>query len=171
MISRIKNVVGLGAIAALGAVVGLHAQARGGADAVGLSLFFNDGTMKPLTFYGNPPRYLNEIDIVTSTPPETSDRGIDSLMKLGELSKLDWTGVKMVDEDWRQSDDGMYQRQRFYRNANLMNAPSDFVVYATDAGGRRLGTALTASGGRDDRKCNDDDIFVRQVAVALSATD
>src|SRR5438552_5634867 len=154
MISRIKNVVSWGAIAALAVVAGLHAQAGGGADAVGLSLFFNDGTMKPLTFYGNPPRYLNEIDIVTSTPPETTDRGIDSLMKLGELSKLDWTGVKMVDEDWRQSGDGMYQRQRFYRNAHWMNAPSDFVVYATDAGGRRLGATLTVSADRKSTRLN-----------------
>src|ERR1043166_3858149 len=122
MISRIESVVGCGAIAALAVVAGLHAQGGGGTDAVGLSLFFNDGTMKPLTFYGNPPRYLNEIDVVTSTPPETSDHGIDSLMKLGELSKLDWTGLKMVDEDWRQSGDGIYQRQRFYRNANWMRS-------------------------------------------------
>jgi len=170
MISRIKNVVSWGAIAALAVVAGLHAQAGGGADAVGLSLFFNDGTMKPLTFYGNPPRYLNEIDIVTSTPPETTDRGIDSLMKLGELSKLDWTGVKIVDEDWRQSGDGMYQRQRFYRNAHWMNAPSDFVLYATDAGGRRLGATLTASAGRDDRMSNDDDFFARRFTVRQIAT-
>jgi len=47
-----KEVVSWVAIAALAVVAGLHAQAGGGADAVGLSLFFNDGTMKPLTFYG-----------------------------------------------------------------------------------------------------------------------
>src|SRR5437870_12411429 len=113
MISRIKNVVSWGAIAALAVVAGLYAQAGGGADAVGLSLFFNDGTMKPLTYYGNPPRYLNEIDIVTSAPPETSDHGIDSLMTLGKLSKLDSTALQMVDSDLRQRDERIYPRQRF----------------------------------------------------------
>ncbi len=58
-----------------------QSPAGGPADTVSLSLYFENGAMKPLTFYGNPPRYLNEIDIVSSAPPKTADDGIDSLIK------------------------------------------------------------------------------------------
>ena len=170
MMCRIKNVVPGGGIAALAIIAGLGAQAPGGSEPVGLSLFFTNGTMQPLTFYGNPTRYLQEIDIVTSAPPESTDNGIESLMKLGDLSKLDWTGVKMVDEDWVPSNDRLYQRQRFYRNAAWMNAASEFMVHAIDGSGRRLGSSLTAKAGRDDRMAGDDDFFVRRFAARQMAT-
>src|SRR5262245_19097751 len=128
-----------------------QAQSAAGTQPVGLSLFFNNGTMKPVTFYGNPARYIAEIDLVTTTAPQKVDDGIDSLMKLTDQAKLDWRGVKMVEEDWRQVADGTFRRQRFYRNANWMNAPSQFSLYPTDGRGKRLGAPLTASAGRDDR--------------------
>lgn len=130
--------------------------------AVALSLHFHNGSMKPLTFYGNPPRYLHELDIVIATQP-TLDDGIASLMT---SSGLDWRGVQMVEEDWRTSGDGTFQRQRFYRNAAWMNASSEFRVYPVDARGRRIGSPLTASAGRDDRRSNrDDDFFVRRFSA------
>jgi hypothetical protein len=170
MIAQIKNILAGCGVATIAVIAGLQAQSPRGPEAVGLSLFFNNGTMNPLTFYGNPPRYVNEIDIVTSTQPQSTDDGIDSLKKLPKLSKFDWTGVKMVDEDWRQSMDGTYQRQRFYRNANWMNAASQFVIYAVDERGRRLAPRLVARAGRDDRMSNDDDFFVRRFAVRQIAT-
>jgi hypothetical protein len=138
--------------------------------AVSLSLFFENGAMKPITFYGNPARYLNEIDVVFTTSPQSLDDGIDSLIKSTSSSALDWRGVKMVDEDWRMSGDGTFQRQRFYRNAAWMNAASQFRLYASDAQGKRLGAPITASAGRDDQSAESDDFFVRRFTVRQIAT-
>src|SRR5215471_21320599 len=90
---------------AAGAMTPAAIRAQQQSGAVSLSLYFKDGMMKPLTFYGNPPRYINEIDIVATTSPKGDD-GIDSLKQVGAYSKLDWTGVKMVEEDWRRAQDG-----------------------------------------------------------------
>ena len=130
--------------------------------AVSLSLFFQNGSMQPITFYGNPPRYLNEIDMVWTQPAEETDRGIDSLIKSSPGSKLDWQGVKVVEEDWRRSGDGTFQRQRFYRNAAWMNASSQFTISALDVKGNRLGSPIAFQAGADDRAASTDDFFVRR---------
>src|SRR5688500_10433709 len=94
---------------------------------VGLSLLFQNGTMAPLTLVGDAPRYLKEIDLV-ATVPTASDQGIQPLIDDSELSSLDWTGVEMVEEDWRPAGDGTFIRQRFYRKARWMEQPSLFLV-------------------------------------------
>jgi len=136
---------------------------------VGLSLLFENGSMKPLTFYGNPPRYLNEIDLVYTTPPQVADGGNNPLVQTGDTAALDWKGVEMVDEDWRRTGD-TFQRQRFYRNAAWMNAASEFTVYATDAQGRRVGAPLIMTAGRDDQASDRDDGFVRRFVARQIAS-
>src|SRR6185295_16506892 len=69
-------------------------------DPVGLSLLFQNSAMAPLTLAGAAPRYLQEIDVVASVPTQ-NDQGIQPLITSGELAALDWSGVKMVEEDWR----------------------------------------------------------------------
>lgn len=126
---------------------GVYAQA---ADPVGLSLLANNGAIKPITFYGNPPRFLGEIDLVFTTPAQSTDDGIEPLKGSDATSNLNWTGVKMTDEDWRATG-STFKRQRFYRNAVWMNVPSQFTVQAIDANGKRLGRELKLEAGRDDQ--------------------
>src|SRR5438270_6460932 len=57
---------------------------------VGLSLFFREGAIAPITLVGNPPRYLQEIDIVSSAMTPT-DQGVEPLIASGALGNLDWT--------------------------------------------------------------------------------
>src|SRR5262245_66646206 len=83
---------------------------------VGLSLFFQNGVMAPLSLVGDAPRYPQEIDILV-TIPGPDDRGIEPLVQNSEFSSLDWRGVEMVEEDWRPAGDGTFIRQRFYRGA------------------------------------------------------
>ena len=136
---------------------------------VGLSLLFENASMKPLTFYGNPPRYLNEIDLVFSSLPQAIDSGSTPLVQTGDTAALDWKGVEMVDEDWRRTGD-TFQRERFYRNAAWMNAASQFTVYATDAQGRRMGAPLIMTAGRDDQASDHDDGFIRRFVARQIAT-
>ena len=139
------------------------------AGGVGLSLLFENGSMKPLMFYGNPARYLNEIDLVLTTPARSADDGINSLIQSREAGAVDWKGVEIVDEDWRQTGES-FQRQRFYRNAAWMNVASQFDVYPTDAQGRRIGDPLIMMAGRDDQARNGDDGFVRRFVARQIAT-
>lgn len=134
-------------------------------EGVGLSLFFQDGAMAPITLVGNTPRYLQEVDIVVNTPPSNTDDGIAPLINQGEFSTLDWTGVAFVEEDWRSTGDGKFQRQRFYRGARWMTRPSQFQLLPTDNAGHPLGPPLTAHAGKDDRWLPSDDGFVRRFVV------
>jgi hypothetical protein len=128
---------------------------------IGLSLFFQDGKMNPLTLVGDAPRYLQEIDIVASiTSP--SDEGIQPLIENSELSSLDWSGVEMVEEDWRTPGDGTFIRQRFYRGAKWMEQPGLFQLVPTNAAGNPVGPPLIANTGKDDRLNASDDGFVRR---------
>ena len=127
---------------------------------VGLSLLFNNGESKGLTFYGNPARFINEIDLVFTSPAQSNDQGVDPLRKLAQTSRLDWAGMKIVDEDWRATGN-TFKRQRFYRNANWMNAASEFTLHATNAQGQRIGMPLKIAAGRDDQ-AGTGDMFVRR---------
>jgi hypothetical protein len=127
---------------------------------VGLSLLFQNGAAKAITFYGNPARFVNEVDFVFTSAAQSGDRGIEPLKTLNETSKLDWNGVKMVDEDWRATG-ATFKRQRFYRNANWMNNASQFTLYPVNGAGKRIGTPLKADAGRDDR-AGTGDLFVRR---------
>src|SRR5262245_54736596 len=103
------------------------AQDPGTTGAIGLNLFFQNGTMSPLTLVGDAPRYLQEIDIV-ATVTSAMDQGIDPLMHTSEFSSLNWKGVEMVEEDWRPAGDGTFIRQHFYRGAQWMEQASEFKV-------------------------------------------
>lgn len=170
----IKGILGAGLCIGLGGLgLGLTADSRNdGAvpspDAVGLSLLFQNGAMAPLTLAGDAPRYLREIDLV-ATVPTAGDQGIQPLIDDSELSSLDWTGVEMVEEDWRPAGDGTFIRQRFYRNARWMEHSSLFLVTPTDDDGRAVGAPLRAYAGTDDRLNNADDAFVRRFVARQSA--
>src|SRR5262245_26866164 len=135
-----------------------------GEQSIGLSLFFRDGAAQPITLAGDAPRYLQEIDIVATVPTQ-GDQGIEPLIQNSELSSLDWTGVEMVEEDWRAAGDGTFIRQRFYRNARWMEKPSLFLVTPTDDRGRPVGPPVVANAGKDDMLKSSDDGFVRRFIV------
>src|SRR5438046_6141430 len=132
---------------------------------IGLSLFFQNSAMPPLTLVGQPARYLQEIDIVAKTPPSASDQGVAPLLHNSDFASLDWTGIALVEEDWRPVGDGTYQRQRFYRGAKWMEGPSEFKVVPLDGAGAALGPPLIAHAGQDDRWLKSDDGFVRRFFV------
>jgi hypothetical protein len=135
-----------------------------GGEPVGLSLFFRDGAPPPITLVGDAPRYLQEIDIVATVATQ-GDQGIEPLIENSELASLDWSGVNMVEEDWRAAGDGTFIRQRFYRNASWMEKPSLFLVTATDDRGRPVGPPIVANAGKDDMLKSSDDGFVRRFVV------
>lgn len=116
---------------------------------VGLSLRFDNGAAPDLARIGDPRRYLQEIDLI-STITTTTDRGIRPVIESGDLSALDWRGVEMVEEDWRAPGDGTWTRMRFYRNARWMESPSSFVVLGLDARGLPVGQPLLAQAGSDN---------------------
>jgi hypothetical protein len=134
---------------------------------VGLSLLFQNGAMAPITLAGDAPRYLQEIDLV-ATVPTADDQGIQPLIDNSEFSSLDWTGVEMVEEDWRPAGDGTFIRQRFYRKARWMERSSLFLVTPTDDEGRAVGAPLRAYAGTE-RLTNADDAFVRRFVARQSA--
>lgn len=131
---------------------------------IGLSLFFRDGTVRPINLVGDAPRFLQEIDI-TASVTSTTDEGIDSLIHASELSNLDWRGIHFVEEDWRSPGDGTYTRQRFYRGAKWMERTSAFVAIPKDARGRLAGDPLLFFAGSDDDTTPLDDAFVRRFDV------
>jgi len=140
------------------------------AQPIGLSLLFTNSSMPPLTLVGQRPRYLQEIDIVADTPPSDSDQGIAPLLHNSDFASLDWTGIKLVEEDWRPVGDGTHQRQRFYRGAKWMERQSVFQVVPLDDAGSPLGPPLIALAGQDDRWLKSDDGFVRRFFVRQIAT-
>jgi hypothetical protein len=146
-----------------------HAEApRCGHDAVGLSLFFQDGVAAPLRLSGDGPRYLQELDIVASATT-SDDQGITPLKKSGDLAQLDWRGVQFIEEDWRPAADGTFTRQRFYRGARWMDQESTFTLIAS-AGSRPLGPPLVVSAGADARTGAHGDFFVRRFVARQTTT-
>jgi hypothetical protein len=144
-----------------------HQPMRAGstsAEPVGLSLLFQNGVSPPVALVGDAPRYLQEIDIVATVLTQ-GDQGIEPLIENSELASLDWSGVEMVEEDWRLGGDGTFIRQRFYRNAKWMEKPSLFQVVPTDNHGNAVGLPLIAHAGKDDRLNSSDDGFVRRFGV------
>ena len=137
---------------------------------VGLSLFFQNGQMPPITLVGAVQRYLSEIDITATAAPSSVDNGIQPLITNSEFSGLDWTGIHMVEEDWRPPGDGTFTRQRFYRGANWMEQLSFFLLIPEDSQGRPVGAPLFANAGTDDKWSPSDDGFVRRFVVRQIAT-
>src|SRR6266536_419712 len=101
---------------------------------VGLSLFFQNGSVSPIDLIGHEPRHVQELDIVATVTTE-DDQGVAPLSASGDLADLDWRGVAFVEEDWRPAADGTFTRQRFYRSARWMEEPSQFWLFATDRHG------------------------------------
>jgi hypothetical protein len=166
-LKRVKICLLAAAVCAL--IIGAQAhQARlagsSGEQPVGLSIFFRDGAAAPITLVGDAPRYLQEIDIVATVPTQ-GDQGIEPLIQNSELASLDWSGVEMVEEDWRAAGDGTFIRQRFYRNARWMEQPSLFLVTPADDRGRPVGPPFIANVGKDDQLKSSDDGFVRRFVV------
>ena len=143
---------------------------------VGLSLFFQNGAMSPVTFYGNPGRYLQELDVSTKTPPSAIDTGIEPLKQTADFANVNWTGVTMVEEEWKAGAAGKLTRVRYYRGALWMQRRSTFTITPVDGHGVPLGAAITADAGWDDRISeNNDDAWVRrftarQIATGCAAT-
>jgi len=136
---------------------------------VGLSLFFQNGQATPLKSLGNPPRYLQEIDITESVPTAT-DQGIAPLIASAAVRDLDWRGVEQVEEIWIPSLDGTFTREHYYRNARWMERSSSFSVIALDAHGHEVGPALVAHAGSDDQRRPEDDGFTRRFSARQIAT-
>ena len=137
----------------------LHAEAP-----VGLSLFFQNGQATPLKSLGNPPRFLQEIDI-TESVVSTTDQGIAPLIASAAVRALDWRGVEQVEEIWIPGLDGTFTRERYYRNARWMENSAAFSVVPLDAKGREVGQKLVAHAGTDDRRKPDDDGFTRRFSA------
>src|SRR5262245_611131 len=133
-------------VAILVGILPPEAEVRGAgiAEPIGLSLFFQNGAMAPLTLVGDAPRFLQEIDITAAVTTSTAE-GITPLMRTSEFSSLDWTGVTQVEEDWRPAGDGTFTRQRFYRGAAWMEQASKFLVFPTDNTGMQVGDPLSAN--------------------------
>ncbi len=138
-------------------------------DPIGLSLFFRDGSIRPIDLVGDAPRFLQEIDITASVTSIT-DEGIEPLIHASELSNLDWRGIHFVEEDWRSPGDGTYTRQRFYRGARWMERTSAFVAIPKDRRGHVAGEPMLFFAGEDDKMRAPDDGFVRRFEVRQITT-
>lgn len=139
-----------------------RAEAALAAAPVGLSLHFRDGApVRPLALPFEAPRFAQEIDVIASVVTPT-DEGITPVTREGDLAGLDWDGIAFVEEDWRQEVDGTWTRQRFYRGAKWMTAPSVFHVVALDASGAAIGEPIVAHAGEDGAWKPSDDTFVRR---------
>ncbi|HTV21817.1 MAG TPA: hypothetical protein VMG12_24175 [Polyangiaceae bacterium] len=128
---------------------------------VGLSLFWSNGVASPKTLVGLTPRFIQELDIVESVPSSV-DNGIAPLITGSGLSALNWTGVAQVEEIWVPSLDGTFTRERYYRNAQWMNAASVFTLQAIGPNGATLGDPWVVRAGRDDFQGPANDLFIRR---------
>ena len=132
---------------------------------VGLSLFFRNGVMQPISLVGSSRRFLQEIDIVNSVTTPT-DEGPTPLVTSGLMGNADWTGLAFVEEDWREPGDGTWTRQRFYRGARWMEQTSLFVASAKNAQGHHVGLPMVFDAGSDNHWNRlFDDGFVRRFDV------
>lgn len=103
-------------------------------ETVGVSMFFQDGAAPVMDIIGDDLRYIDEIDIV-ATVNTGDDQGMDPVINNSDMSGLDWSGLQMVEEDWRPDGMGTFTRQRFYRGAKWMEKRSWFVVYQANGNG------------------------------------
>lgn len=161
---------GCGAESAEGEPPGRVEQASHGdhAPAVGLSLLFQNGSANPRTLIAGHRRYVQELDLVESVT-RFEDDGIDSLVGSSAFAPLDWSGVELAEELWNPALDGTMTRERYYRGASWMEAPSVFKVRAVTASGRPLGAPWLVHAGRDDRLAPNDDMFVRRFVARQTA--
>ncbi|HEU4534033.1 MAG TPA: hypothetical protein VFS00_07945, partial [Polyangiaceae bacterium] len=140
--------------------------AAGGA--VGLSLWWEDGEVRRedgqprlLELYEDFRRYVQELDL-SAKVVTSDDRGIEPLTLEGDLAGLDWSGVELVEEDWRPDFEGTFTRSRFYRHARWMERYSVFALLPVDAKGAPVGAPLLELAGADGASLPGDDGFVRR---------
>ncbi len=135
----------------------------------GLSVFLQNGQAPTVDIIGNDRRFVDEIDIVSTVPSDT-DEGIDPVINVGDMAGLDWTGVEMVEEDWRPDGQGTFTRQRFYRNARWMERKSYFLVYQADDEGLVSPIPFVVSAGSDDFWSIFDGGFIRRFGARQTTT-
>jgi len=170
---RIAGAFGAGIVALIAAAVAGDAAygalpGRSEPAPVGLSVWFRNGEIAPIVLVGERPRFAQEIDI-TERIVTATDQGIEPLLHSGELARLDWRGIHLVEEDWRTPGDGTFTRQRFYRGARWMERESTFTLTPKDRRGRPAGDKLEFVAGPDDRwRANDDGFIRRYVARQLT---
>ena len=152
----------------LGGAAALHSDSS--PETVGLSLFFQNSQMPKLTLAGSAKRFLQEVDIVANGAPTTTDQSIQPLIQSGDFANLDWSGVQMMEEDFRPNPDGTFLRQRFYRNATWMKRDSAFALLPVNASGFPVGVPLLAFAGNDNNRTAADDGFVRRFNARQIAT-
>jgi hypothetical protein len=146
------------------------ANASYGADPIGLSVWLRNGASSPITLVGTHPRYIQELDI-TDAVTSSTDNGIQPLIDQSEFSNLDWSGVQLVEEDWRIGLDGSWTRQRFYRNAAWMERSSLFFLFPANDNGYIVGSPISVFAGNDNQlRTNSDSDFVRRFVARQTAT-
>jgi len=140
------------------------------ASPVGLSIRIQDGTSGTVELIGNDWRFVEELDITAGSATAT-DQGIGPVITAGDLAELDWTGVQLVDQEWRPDGTGTFTRQRFYRGAAWMEQPSFFLVFQIDENGRYLPEVpFVFYAGSDDRWSGLDGGFIRRFAARQITT-
>jgi hypothetical protein len=149
-----------------------------GPSPVGLSLWFQDGIVrkqdlspKTTLLIDDTARFIQEMDITASVTTAT-DQGIAPVVENSDLSDLDWTGVQMVEEEWRPLNDGTTRliRQRYYRDARWMKEESAFLVLPMDKQRNVVGLPLFANVGLDGLALPTDDGFVRRFVARQVAS-
>ena len=135
-----------------GAAMAQTATGPASAPMAGLSLFFQNSSMRPFLVVRGPTRFLDEIDVVATTPATTTDEGLTPLMTNSEMARLDWTGVSLAEEVIVPNGDGTFKRERQYRNAAWMDNANSFSVAMLDVHGNKVGATLAANAGTDAGK-------------------
>jgi hypothetical protein len=147
---------------------GDHDHDHNGGTPVGLSLWFEQSEIRDFNeqphavdIYEDFPRYIQELD-VTAQVTTTTDQGIEPLKNNSEMADLDWSGVQLVDEDWRPGFDGTFTRSRFYRGAKWMERSSTLALVPVDNNNHPVGPALFETAGSDNKWKSSDDTFIRR---------
>lgn len=81
------------------------------------------------------------------------------------MAGLDWTGVELVEEDWRPDFEGTFTRSRFYRHARWMDRYSVFALIPVNNAGVPVGEPLLELAGSDGAALPGDDGFVRRFSA------
>ena len=129
--ARLHQFAAVAAILMMYSEVQAYGGTRGAPKAIGISLFFNNGSAPVADILGDKRRHIDELDIV-STFTSADDQGIQPVIESGDMAGLDWRNVKMVEEDWRPDGQGTFTRQRFYRGAKWMERRSWFLIFQAD---------------------------------------
>lgn len=133
-------------------------------DAVGLALEVDNGHPVPLQLRQGQTFFLNQIDLRTSTTA-SRDEGVAGLAKQGDFAPLNWNGIIQNDQEFilLANSDGTFQRRRFFRDADWMNADTAFELEQLDAAGVPIGVPLYTSTGLEHSRGPYDGFFDRRI--------